>query len=329
MDDFGAITFLLGLAIPFGWDAVTETGWRKWGAGALAAVFTLAAFLWGPLKAALPAVADFVTRAAGQPSSWIMLFLFAAAVVIFTGPRFQPKRIGEASELSRPLEARLNEIEEARRETDQCLLNARQELSNDVAKNLADIRKKIAIDVPNATTIAEAFRNLDDAVHAKVARISEQTQRFSDRLNRDNLDLLHLLYFALLQATERTLAHLVLIAPVRRGSEATELNVEALEANRKYLEEVASTLSGTYRHSDFRNIAMNAETEADSRLNELPREQWPTDLNPIDHRRYLIAAIQSTWTEAYILRQLQDVRNKIGLDRSRMLERYEERQKLK
>lgn len=89
MDDVTAITFLLGLAIPFGWEAVTERGWRRYGAGALAASFALTALLWSPLKTNLPSLAGTITTLAQAPEAWFALFIFCAAIAMFTGPQFR------------------------------------------------------------------------------------------------------------------------------------------------------------------------------------------------------------------------------------------------
>lgn len=91
MDNFNTITFLLSLAAPFGWEAVREreSDWRRYTAGVLAAVLTLSAVLWVWIEPLLPVFGNAVTNAASQPVSWLMLFLFAAAIAIFTGPQFR------------------------------------------------------------------------------------------------------------------------------------------------------------------------------------------------------------------------------------------------
>jgi len=83
------ILLLLGLAVPFGWEAVKEVGWRRYGAGAIAASCVLLALLWFPLSRAFPSAALVVSSVAGNPQTWFALFLLGAAIVIFTGPQFR------------------------------------------------------------------------------------------------------------------------------------------------------------------------------------------------------------------------------------------------
>lgn len=325
MDNFGAITFLLGLAIPFGWEAVTEAGWRRYGAAALAAIFTLAAIAWAPFKSLAPSLSGAITHAASQPESWLMLFLFASAIIIFTGPQFKKSRSPKVAHLEFPsnLEGRISGIEEAQAETDRQLQSIRGEFSAD----LSSIKKQIAIEFPNSSNVAEAFKNLDDAVHAKVKRISEQIQGYSDRLNRDNLDLLHTLYSAILYSTELSLLHLISIAPQSDGDENADLTPEAFEKNSDYLAEVSNGLSGTQRLSDFRNVMANAESSADERLKALPRDQWPEDLNYIVTQKYFRVALQRRSVVAFLERQLNGVRESSRNSRYRLVEQYEDRDK--
>ena len=117
-DNFGAITFLLGLAIPFGWEAVTEEGWRRYGAGALAAFFFMAAVVWIPMKSAAPALAGAISSAAAHPVSWVVLLLFAAALIIFPGPQFRMARL--PFQATAPSDsASYEQILDLRRETDE------------------------------------------------------------------------------------------------------------------------------------------------------------------------------------------------------------------
>jgi hypothetical protein len=94
--DLAAITLLLGWSIPFGWEAVTATGWRRYGAAILAVLFLAMGVLWLPLESALPNVAAFISHLAANGESWVLLAAFVAAIAIFTGPQF--KRVAASKE---------------------------------------------------------------------------------------------------------------------------------------------------------------------------------------------------------------------------------------
>lgn len=94
-----AILFLLSLAVPFGWEAVTETGWRRYGAGALAAISGLLAIGWRAIEAVLPSGASAIAEIADAPLAWFVLFMFLVALVMFTGHHFQRPRLRESADV--------------------------------------------------------------------------------------------------------------------------------------------------------------------------------------------------------------------------------------
>ena len=190
------------------------------------------------------------------------------------------------------------------------------------------IKSQIAIDLPNASTLADAFRNLDQAVHSQILRISEQIQGYSDRLNRDNLSLQHLLYFAMQLSAENTLVYLLSRAPVIGEHEQLDLTEDAHQKNQNFLDVVSSGLSGTQRQSDFRHLLYEGEAESDRRLRELPNNQWTTEgVNPIVLRQYFIAGLTRRRVVYYLEKELAELQEKIRQARSTMFEQYDQRQK--
>tara|TARA_R110000824_G_scaffold366730_1_gene555445 strand:+ start:43508 stop:44563 length:1056 start_codon:yes stop_codon:yes gene_type:complete len=87
--NWGAIAYLFSLAIPFGWDAMKEVGWRRNVAAILAGVFVLSALFWTVIETHLPVIAEIVSDLASNPQAWFTLFALIAAIFIFTGPQFK------------------------------------------------------------------------------------------------------------------------------------------------------------------------------------------------------------------------------------------------
>jgi hypothetical protein len=108
-----------------------------------------------------------------------------------------------------------------------------------------------------------------------------------------------------------------------------QLQQEEFEATSKFIEASFGLLSGTHRQSGLRNILQNSESEADRLLEERPHDQWPASINPVELRRYFIAAIQRRRMISYFERQLDEVRMEMRNMRSQLVERYQLRDKAK
>jgi hypothetical protein len=323
-DELTTAVFFAGSGIALVIAAVNQAGWKHrvliWGLLGSGVLFCLVGLFLPIILRLSPTAASVAVGMATAPSSWFtVIFSIAVLIVVSKNPTKTPIKLPITSQ---PNATAMAELE---RKVDL--------LDSFVSEHLAQIRMKlnsiderIAIDMPNATTVAEAFTNLHDSVHAKVKRISEQIQGYSERLGRDNLDLQHTLYSAILSSTEQSLLYLISIAPRIDANEDGELAPEAFKINADYLAAVANELSGSQRFSDFRNVMIDAEGSADERLKVLPRDQWPEHLNHIDTQKYFRAAFQRRRVVEFLERQLKGVRDSIRLGRGRLVEQYEQRE---
>jgi len=196
-----------------------------------------------------------------------------------------------------------------------------------LSEEIADIYRQIRVEAPNASTVYEAYKNLEDASLSQIKQIREETQQFSNKLNADNLDLKHLLYLSLLQTAEQILSYLLSIAPRPHSDENAALDFDEFQLTSNFLEEAARLFAGTQRASELRNVLRHAEDETDFRLKERPLDQWPTQLNLVDLRRYSIAATQRKMLIEYLERQLREVQKNTRGMRDTLLERHQERTK--
>ncbi|MDB5740242.1 MAG: hypothetical protein JWP16_1282 [Alphaproteobacteria bacterium] len=337
--EIGTLSLWIGVGVALIVGGIQVAGWRHRGliiglivAGAFCIIGAIAI---PPMSESLPSLARFMTVAASS-GPWISVLMFAAALVVFSKPK-APTIDGVQSNLQ--YEALKNALAATNGRLDTWVNELCQRIENSSSyrenqfqitqSNIAELSRMVAIDMPNASTIAEAFKNLDDAVHSKVNRISEQTQGYFERLKAADLDLKHVLYFSALVATEGTLEHLVSISPKHddASDENEELNAKCWERNSEFLREVASALSGTYRYSEYQSQMDHAVNDTDRRLGILPPENWPPDVNPVDLRKYFISALQRRNVVAYLHYQLRELRQNIRSSRQHLIERYSERDK--
>jgi len=322
-DELTTAVFFAGSGIALVIAAVNQAGWKHrvliWGLLGFGVLFCFVGLFLPIILEKSPTAASVAVGIATAPSSWFTaIFSIAVLMVVSKGSKKPPITLPIASQSNSAATAELE------RKVDL--------LGSFVSGQLAPIRAqlnsidtKIAIDMPNASTVAEAFTNLHDSVHAKVKRIEDQVQRFSSSVSRDSLDLKHLLYLAILHSSYMALDYLLSIAPASNAEAETELNATDYKTNSDFLREVASTFSGTNRYSDYLNIMAHSEAQADERLRALPREQWPEGENPVEVRRYLIAAFQRRSVSEYIQRQFIKVKHDIRDNRHQYVTRYEER----
>jgi uncharacterized protein YdcH (DUF465 family) len=293
-----------------------------WGLLVIGVLFCLLGAFWVFLKDVSPTFTEFATGIATNPVSWFAILavsVCAALLIQVKSTRLIPVRghaEGDNNKEVQLLEQKITDLTYFHRG-----------MIDSLNSELASIKKQISVDFPNASTVADAFKSLDDAIKSKVKRIEEGNTVLLARLKADNLDLKHLLYFALLQATEQLLAYLVATAP-KKVKEASVLTDEFYERNTEFLKHVSMKLSGTHRESSYRNIMASGEAEADRLLKDIPADQWPGSGHPVDIRRYCIAAHQVKLLFDYLEFELREVREQLRNSRSTLSDRITARDKI-
>jgi hypothetical protein len=221
--DLNAFGLWFGVGLTMIVGAIQAAGWRHRllilgliGVGSLCIV---GAVFWPLVTFWWPALASFMSGAAANPSSWVALLLFVAAIVLFSVPRStrgQPtKDSQDESETIAALKEQVDDLE--RRfskiavpdlykyitETTQPLTNrieltgeALKETTRRLSENIGDIYRQIRVEAPNASTVYEAFKNLGDATESKVSRISEETKGLYETQRETQADIRSLLFFA-------------------------------------------------------------------------------------------------------------------------------------
>jgi hypothetical protein len=196
-----------------------------------------------------------------------------------------------------------------------------------LAETVAGIQNQIAIDLPNASTVVEAFRNLDDATELKIRQISQEIQRYSEKLQTLNLDTLNLLTFATDQATLAVLEQQ--IADGNRLEIPLGPDVQLVRRNQRfgdveeYVRDVQSAYYNTHRGLTVANIIYNAEGEVDRQLQDT--SQRPSHLDLLDYRRLQIAETKRVRLLAFLIQQREEKRCEIQRQRGTLIDKLSAR----
>jgi len=197
---------------------------------------------------------------------------------------------------------------------------------------VSKLQHETAIDLPNASTVGEAYKNLDDAVHIKVNRLSEEIQRFSYTLSGLDRDFGRVLFFATDLATLE-----VLDAQIQEGSrvpvplddpEATaDARDQAAAGARMFIRDVRSTYGNSHRGMTVANVLAHAEVEAEQRLSALPTEHRPTHIDVLEYRRLNIIETCRMRLLAFLKQQRIEKECEIRNQRPDLLDRLTARDK--
>ena len=209
------------------------------------------------------------------------------------------------------------------------------ELAIGLRKEIADANAKIgsltamvsklqhdtAVGLPNASTVVEAFRNLEQAVQSQIARISEETQRFSDSQRTAAFDLLLLLSAAVDRATISTMKGLLKERPVydKMAPPAdNETRIQQIENVRHWLVKVSSVTATAAYGQDIYMTLGNSKHEAESDARQVPPDQRPP-IDALAFHDFYVAAYRSESVGdclEYVIRQVEK-NERHALDRFR------------
>jgi len=200
---------------------------------------------------------------------------------------------------------------------------------------IANIQGQIAIDLPNASTVAEAFRNLDEAVHLKVERVHDEVKRLREELRSDDMDLIFLLNFAVDSVSIRFLDRIISENPLSRVKNVAQYDdPKERERDRLLLEKYVRDVLGWLRPNTHigmmaTDVAKEGESEVDSNLNNDPPDARPANVDPIVLRRFIIPQTQCAKLDLFLKWQRGQLAGELTAQRDGLMQQQSARKTAK
>ncbi len=311
--------------------------WRRsvcWGVcGVLAGV----ALLWSWLQNLYGPATAFIVSIATNNETYVLIFaLVMVSIAVSSRRREQSERLpvqapdpqtgaGDLAKILSPNEAAFHEklsVVEAQirdiyeRLNDTATKEAVEGDKNGVIGLLGEIQKFLLAEIKTldkkVTAENESTKgrldNQEQAWLGQLSQIRRETKHFSGKIDVDDIDLKHLLFFAVLQANVAYLEGLISEVP----SEAIPLgdNVDknhregCLILHRRWAEHVLNGLAGTRCGAGARSVAANAETEAVTKMRATPESELPKHIHPIELREYEIANLKTLRLSVFLDHEL-------------------------
>jgi hypothetical protein len=270
-------------------EAVKAAGWRIGAFSGLAAILFLVGLGWGQLKEIYPPLTGWVTRVATNPQSWFLLVVLFFVLVAVTGrtKRLSGKNAhsGQAPDFDA--------------------------INNSLQGLLARVGN---LELLPAPPTAEAHDNLRTTVHSLLREHSalvEKTETLNNDItknsakigmhDRSNLfvvdGLIQQLWHSLLFDSAPKLPDICALRDLNPRVMATD----GTKAD-DYWREVRNLLSGTRWGYELSMIEHSAESTAEFTIRDIPLAERPSDIDPMDLRRFAILKFRAENTNGYIQR---------------------------
>ena len=141
-------------------------------------------------------------------------------------------------------------------------------------------------------------------------------------------DINLLMHYMIYQSAVRMLDDLLNAAPTDEFDSPLQLGGDfelKNEAAKNFIDLVRRKLdSGSNRRSNFENIIINATSEAEREIEEIPMEQRPSGIDPLAIRRWAIIHRQCTRTVAFLKYEKKEAEENLLSQRHDLLQRYSE-----
>lgn len=176
-----------------------------------------------------------------------------------------------------------------------------------LSNEIADIKKQIEIDLPNASTVTQAFQNLDEAVHIKVRRVDD----FSARISQVEQTAKMLIDWAISRATAQVIDALLSDQPKGdpRMPPATDgERTRIIDDMDSWVRKVGGRTFELAYGSEIQTTIRESPFAADAELREIPSGERPDGLDALAFRDYYVAAYRCDAVGqclAYVIREIQ------------------------
>jgi hypothetical protein len=332
-------------AIVAAYEAVKAERWQRVIFWVVAGIFAAVALGWQWLAGLYAPATEFVGAIATNDETWVLLFV-VVMVAIAASARSGPAK--SRVSIDPYIEARLTGLDDGLKSIWETLNPLKKEVSDlntvlsllikergPINDAIADIQGQIAIDLPNASTVAEAFRNLDEAVHLKMGRVDEEVKSLREKLHNADLDLIFLLNFAVDSVSIRFLDRIISENPLSRVKNVARYDdPKERENDRLLLEKYVRDVLGWLRPNTHigmmaADVAKEGESEVDSNLNNDPPDARPANVDPIVLRRFMIPETQCAKLELFLKWQRGQLAAELTAQRDGLMQQQAERKTAK
>ena len=313
------IQLLFGTAAIFaGYEAVKAEGWQRWLFWTVTGSFALIALSWNFISGLYAPATNFITSIATNPETWVVLFALAMLVVYAsTKDRATIEKREKSSAGANNAEVDIerilrNEIGAIKSQAEHALaahcalqnsdsaetrlsIETLEEAAGEFQANIEDIQRQIKIDMPNASTVCEAFLNLDQATDQRIRRIEGSVDNAKTLINSAHMEFVHLLCFGINVTTRGTLRVILQekpafnkLAPPIEDKERDDLIMEM----RKWLQDIDEIAYLAAHGVEISLARKMAAQDAASVIRRMPEAEWPQGLPQLAFHDFFVVAHQ-------------------------------------
>ena len=319
-NDLGTFSLWMSLGAALIIGGIQTAGWKHraliYGLIAAGSICVLMAIAWPAISNGWPSLARFMSASA-VPSSWFTLLVFAAALIIFLKPPKADHLFSILEKVETSLREKIGKTADevsrshSNNQAALTLLGARVTTVEDVVANaISEMKQLVAIDLPNASTVAEAFKNLDDATKVKIDRIHDEVQRISAKDSAIHWDLLRLLDWARSRASALIISELIGNAPELEELECStmpHIRDEQMKCAGLWLHDVQSRTELIRYGSQIADCIINSKFDGETMLRQLPIENRPDGIDPYVFRDFFVTAHQCNLVKKSLAAALQEI----------------------
>lgn len=181
-------------------------------------------------------------------------------------------------------------------------------------------------------TAAEALKASEDTKPTQVALIRGEVHSLSEQLDSMNIDLTHVLKFAVEDANVIFLDWLISESPYNKCKKVTEYDT-AIEREKQrdamegYIRGVTKRIAGTQPGFEAAELLQVAEHDAKILVKGTPQNERPANIDPIDWQQYLIAETQCGRLQVFLWQERQRANSRAMAERDMLISRQENRRK--
>lgn len=310
----------LGAALMVG--GIQAAGWKHraviLGLIGVGAICILAAVFGPVIGQGWPWLAKFMSGAAASPSSWVALLLFAAALVLFTGPKSNATALARLS----TIEDNLSRIFE--RQVDHV---STPELARQIENSMSALEKRLKARIEKVDEDwREQTLEADKLQHAMNIALSAKNVETIGKLREIEADLLYLFNFAVDSVGVRFLDRVIDESPLKYAKNVAEYEkprdreIQRVQFE-KYVENVLGWLGRSLRREIAGEVVKNAGEEMEQILLTTPANVRPENVDPFVLRQYVIAEHKCVKLVSYLEMLREEIAGGLTAQRTDLLDR--------
>jgi len=174
-----------------------------------------------------------------------------------------------------------------------------EERLGNLEADIEDIKGQIAVDLPNAKTVVQAYGNLDQAMHNKVRRFEEVSEKIGETARRADQDTLFLLDWAAARSSANVIQELARQQPKldKANPPADESEREiAIRGMQDWIGSVASGITDVNYNGEIDRVLRSSRYEGEGLARQVPANQRPTTVDVLVFADFFALAHQCEMT---------------------------------